>query len=166
VDDAAARDDRGGDPRPEHEQDGRVGAAQAAPAQLGHGGGLHVGPDRRAGAVEALAEQRRQLELLPSGHVGGERHTILVHDARAHRGDRHAPASLAPRRCGHQLIGARDGAIHGLRRSAARVRVEPVGLEQPAVEGRGGEGDLRAPEVDAEDEVALGVASGCIRHER
>ena len=52
---------------------------------------------------------------------------------------------------GHSVL---DGALAG-------VRVEAVGLEEPTVESRRGQGYLRAPEVDSEHEIAR-----CVHHVR
>jgi hypothetical protein len=141
-------------------------AAQAAPAELGDGGGLDVVPNGRARRAEALAQEGRQLELLPARHVRSQLDAVLVEDAGAHRRHRHAAAATVARGGLEQLLGARGGAIDGLDGAGARVGLEPVGLHHAALESGRGEGDLRAPEVDAEHEVARVGASGSIRHVR
>ena len=164
----AVDDDRRRDAGAEDQQDRRVRAAQAAPAQLGDGRRLHVCADRRPRRREALAQKRRQLQLLPAGHVRRERDTVLEDDAGAHRRHRDAAAASRSQRQPPSSSSARTNARSTAWMAPRRgVGVEPVGFEQVAVQGRRGErrSSCRRSRCRARSR-ARGSDGVAIRHER
>ena len=173
VKDLAAHDDGRGQAGAQDQQDCRIGAAQAAPAQLGGGRRLHVRADRGGRRLEALAQERRQLQLLPARHVRRQGHAVLVDDPGAHRRHGQAAPAAVPGGGGEKLVGARQRALDRLDGAATGLGFEAVGLHEATVEGRRRERYLRASEVDAEHEVVLlgdsgwlRCHSGWIRHDR
>ena len=163
----AARDDRRRDPGAEDQQDRRVGAAEAAPAQLGDGGGLHVGAHRRARAVEAVAQQRGQLELLPARHVGGERDTVLV--ARC-RGSPRTTATHRPPRSA--AVAAISSSARATARSTACAAPRPASVSSRSDSSSRRRGVAVAsaifvpPKSMPRTKSRPDVVSGSFRHER
>jgi hypothetical protein len=173
VQDLAAHDYGRCEARAQDQQDGRIGSAQAPPAELGRRGRLHVRAHRCGRGLEALAQERRELQLLPARHVRRQGHAVLVDDPGTHRRHRQAAPAAVASGGGAKLVGARESALDRLDGPATGLGFEAIRLHEATVEGRRRERYLRASEVDAEHEIVLGGDrgrlrghSGWIRHDR